>query len=253
MTRAAATLTLLACAAPLQAGQPHLIAVDSNRSLYEMNPATGFPTPIGTVSANAGATAALTVGPGNTVYLSSSSTASLYTLDLPTGAAALVGPYGDPAIIMHGIEYVPATDTLYGVSFHNGGFYSISRVTGTATLVGLTGLIGFANLGWNSRAGVLYMTSLDASGFTSLFTVQLATGAPTFVGRLNAANFPSALAYHPDNGNLYMLDNVIDALFTVDMATGAATGVGSTGTGNLLGLTYFNGPIPVELMGFTVE
>jgi hypothetical protein len=29
--------------------------------------------------------------------------------------------------------------------------------------------------------------------------------------------------------------------------------VGSTGTGNLIGLTYFNGPIPVELMGFAVE
>lgn len=37
------------------------------------------------------------------------------------------------------------------------------------------------------------------------------------------------------------------------MATGAATLIGSTGTGNLLGLAFINGPIPVELMGLTIE
>ena len=253
MSRAAATVTLLACAAPLQAGEPHLIALDSNRNLYELNIATGFPTLLRPVTSNAGLVSALAVGPENTVYLSSNSNRELHTLELLTGVATLVGPYGDPAIIMHGLEYVPATDTLYGLSFHNGGFYSISQATGAATLIGLTGLNGFGNLGWNPVAGLLFMTNLDASGAASLFTVNLATGAPTLVGPLNGPNFPSALAYYPDDGNLYLLDNVSDALFTVNMATGTATLVGPTGAGNLLGLTYFNGPIPVELMGFTVE
>ena len=74
MSRAAATLILLACAASLQAGEPHLIAVDSNRSLYEINIATGLPTLLRTVTSNAGVTAALTVGPGNTIYLADTST-----------------------------------------------------------------------------------------------------------------------------------------------------------------------------------
>jgi hypothetical protein len=250
MIRWATVLTFLAFAAPLRAGDPHVIAVDSNRTVYEIDIATGAKTPIGIVSANAGLTAGLAIGAGNTVYVSSTSNDSLYTLSLPTGAATLVGPYGNPDIVMHGLEYVPTTDTLYGISLHDNGLYVINKTTGAATLVGTSGLAGFGNLGWNSATRVMYSTD---SGTDALYTMNLATGAATLVGPLNGPTNPNALAYHPDNGSLYMLDNVTDTFYTINMTTGAATPIGSTGTGNLLGLAYINGPIPVELMGFTVE
>ncbi|HET9314825.1 MAG TPA: hypothetical protein VFQ51_04510 [Vicinamibacteria bacterium] len=251
MTRVAvAVLTFLALPRWSAAGETHVIAVDSSRALFEIDITSGAKTPIGTVTANAGTTGALTVGPGNVVYLSSTSLDSLFTLDVGTGNATLVGAYGDPAVVMHGLEYVPSTDTLYGASSHNAGIYVINRTTGAATLVGLTGLASFTNLAWNPVNATMYATN---SGSDSFYTVNLTTGAATLVGPLNGPTNPNGLAYHLENGNLYMVDNNTDNFYTIDMATGAATVVGPMGTGNLLGLAYINGPIPVELMGFTVE
>jgi DNA-binding beta-propeller fold protein YncE len=251
MTRLAfAVLALLATALPLRAGSPHLIAVDSNRSLYEIDMANGGKTQIGTVSANAGTTGALAIGASNTVYVSSTSLDSLFTIELPSGNATLVGAYGDAAIVMHGLEYVPATDTLYGLSSHNNGLYVINKTTGVATLVGTSALTSFSNLGWNSTTGVMYLTN---SGSDSLYTVDLATGATTLIGPLGGPTNPNGLAYDPDSSTLFLVDNNTDTLYTLNLTTGAATAQGSTGTGNLLGLAYINGPIPVELMGFTVE
>lgn len=232
------------------ADAPHLIAVDSSRALYELDRATGAKTLISTVSSNASTSAALAVGTGNTLYLSSSGNDSLFTVHIPSGTATLVGAYGDTAVVMHGLEYVPATDKLFGVSSHNNGLYEINKTTGVATLVGTTGLSSFTNLGWNSTTGVMYATN---SGSDSLYTIDLATAAVTLVGALSGPTNPNGLAYDPDAGIMYLVDNSTDALYTLNLATGAATLVGSTGTGNLLGLAYINGPLPVELQSFHVE
>jgi DNA-binding beta-propeller fold protein YncE len=245
-------LCFVACALPsIAAAQtPHIIAVESNRNLYEVNPATGVATPIGVVSSNAGTTGGLAIGASNTVYLSSTSLDSLFTLDLGTGAATLVGAYGDSAIVMHGIEYVPATDTLYGVSSHNNGLYEINKTTGAATLIGTSGLTSFSNIGWNSTTGVMYLTN---SGADSFYTVDLATGATTLIGPLGTSTNPNGLAFDPDTGTLYMVDNSTDSFYSIDMGTGAATLIGATGMSNALGLAWLDGPIPVELQTFSVE
>jgi hypothetical protein len=243
-------ISLVALLAPAVEAQTHLVAVDSSRVLYEVDPATGVKTQFGTVSSNAGTSAELTVGPGNVVYLSSTGNDSLYTVDLTTGTATLVGAYGDSAIVMHGLEYVPATNTLYGESSHNGGLYEINQSTGAATLIGTSGLSSFSNLGWDSTAGIMYMTN---SGTDSFYTVNLATGAATLIGTLNGPTNPNSLAYNADTGVLYMADNSTDNLYTMDVATGAAVLVGSMGSGNVLGLTWYTGPIPVELQSFSVE
>ena len=245
-----AVLALLASALPVHAGNPHIVAVDSARPLFEVNIATGAKTQFGTVSANAGTCGGLAVGAANTVYLTSTSLDSLFTLDLPTGTATLVGAYGDPAIVMHGLEYVAATDTLYGLSSHNNGLYNINKTTGVATLIGTSTLTSFTNLGWNSATGVMYATN---SGTDSLYTINLANGAATLIGPLNGPTNPHGLAFNPDNGVLYLVDTGTDGFYSINTTTGAATLLGSMGAGNLLGLTYFNGQIPVELTGFTIE
>ncbi|MET0552506.1 MAG: hypothetical protein ABW221_05685 [Vicinamibacteria bacterium] len=254
MTRpsiAVVVAVLTAAAATSHAGSnPHLVAIDSSRAFSEIDAATGAKTPLGTASANAATTAGLAVGPSNVVYLSSTTNDSLYTLDLLTGTATLVGAYGDPAIVMHGLEYVPSTGTLYGASSHNGGLYVIDQSTGAATLVGTSGLTSFTNLGWNSATGVMYATN---SGTDGLYTMDLATGAATPVGPLLGPTNPNGLAFHPIIGSLFLVDNSTDTLYTLNLATGAATPVGSTGAGNLLGLAYVDGQVPVELTGFAVE
>lgn len=249
MRNAAVVALAILSAAPSALAQ-HMVAVDSSRALYEIDIATGAKTSIGTVSANAGTTAGLALGAGNTVYLSSTSLDSLFTLDLLTGNATLVGAYGDAAVVMHGLEYVPATGKLYGLSSHNNGLYDVNPATGAATLIGTSGLTSFSNLGWNSVAGVMYLTN---SGTDSLYTINLATGATTLVGALAGPTNPNGVAFNSTNGQMYLVDNSTDSLYTLNLATGAATLVGSTGTGNLLGLVWMPGSLPVELQGFTAE
>lgn len=247
-------IAVLATLAPVGAHagspNPHIVAIDSSRAYYEIDVATGAKTQLGTATANAGTTGGLAVGPGNLVFLTSTGNDSLYTLDLLTGTATLVGPYGDAAIVMHGLEYVPSTNTLYGASSHNGGLYVISQATGAATLVGVTGLASFTNLGWNPATGVMYATN---SGTDSLYTVDLATGAATLVGALGGPTNPNGLAFHPLLGTLFLVDNSTDTFYSINTSTGAATAVGSTGAGNLLGLAYVDGQVPVDLTTFAVE
>jgi uncharacterized protein DUF6923 len=230
--------------------QPHVIAVDSSRTLYEINVATGAKTQIATVSANAGTPGGLAVGAGNVVYLTSTSNDSLFTLNVASGSATLVGAYGDSAIVMHGLEYVPETSTLFGVSSHNNGLYNINTTTGAATLIGTSGLTSFTNLGWSSATDVMYATN---SGTDSLYTMNLATGAATLVGPLTGPTNPNGLAFDFNNSIMFMVDNNTDTFYSLNLATGAATAIGSTGTGNLLGLAYTSGPVPVELLDFGVE
>lgn len=235
----------------MASGQGRLIAVDSSRALYEVDMATGAKTQIGTVSANAGTTGGLAYDRANNVmYVTSTSLDQLFTLDLGTGAATLVGSY-DPAvtaIVMHGIEIDDSTGQLYGISIHNTGtFYSINKTTGAATAIGTaTGTASFQNLGYNSDTDTMYMTSGGRTGgiADALHTINRATGAVTDIGPLGAVSTnPNGLAYNFDNDTMYLVDNSADNLFSINLATGAATVVGSTGAGNLLGLAYVN-PVP---------
>jgi sugar lactone lactonase YvrE len=228
---------VLAMLAPSLCAQ-RLIAVDNAGVLYRLDPLTGAKTPVATVSANAGTTAGLAYdAAAGTMFATSTSTDSLYTIDLVTGAATLVGAYGDPALLMHGLE-LDGTGRLFGCSTHDGGLYAISRTTGTATLVGPTGLAGTTNLAWDGARGVMFATNTFTD---SLYRIDLLTGTATLVGPLGASTGPNGAAVDPATGAMYLVDNGNDSLFTVDVARGTALPIGSTGEGNLLGLAWLPG------------
>ncbi len=214
-----------------------LYAVDSARVIYTIDPATGVKTPIGNVSPNAGTTAGLAYDPtSNTVYLTSTNNDSLYTLDLATGAATLVGSYGVD-VFMHGLEWDSSTGTLYGASSSPNTFYNISTATGLATEVGGMGLTSFTNLGYDSVNDRMYATNSSTDSF---YSIDRSTGALSLIGPLLGPTNPNGLAYVPEIQTMYLVDNSTDTLYTLNLATGAATAVGSTGGGNLLGLVYVN-------------
>lgn len=221
-----------------------LIAVDSTRSLFEINPATGQKTQIGTVSANAGTTGGLAYDAASgTVYLTSTNLDSLYTLNIDTGAATLMGSYGVD-VVMHGLEWDSSTGTLYAASSNPNTFYSVNPLTGLATEIGGIGLTSFNNLGYDSNNDVMYMTN---SGSDSLYTIDRATGLPTLVGALLTSSNPNALAFAAELNTMFMLDNSTNNFYTLNLMTGAATVVGSTGIGNLLGLIYIPSGISVPV------
>ena len=237
MNRLLLPCLLSAIALPNLAAQ-RLVAVDSNHTLYTIDLVTAQKVAIGSI-ANVGTPGELVhdAATGET-FVASASTDSLYTVDLATGVATLVGPFGDPAILMHGLELDTSTGQLYGASQHNGGLYAVDRNTGAATLLGTSGLGSFTNLGYDARTDTLFATN----GFVdTLHVVDRTNGALTLVGPLTNSVQPAALAFDSDTGVMYLLDNVNDQLFAVDTVTGRANSIGSTGVGNLLGLAYLPG------------
>jgi hypothetical protein len=224
---------VLAAGSSAALAQGRMIAIDSSRVIYEIDRTTGAKTQIGTASAGATTGGLAYDAASQTVYLSSTSLDSLFTLNLDTFEATLVGAYGDTSVVMHGIEWNSGNNTLYGGS--NGNIYTIDTATGFATLVGSTAITSFSNLGYDSTNDVMYMTSSSSDSFYSL---DLSFGVATLIGPLNGPTNPHGLAYVPEEDTLYMICSSTDILYTIDRATGAATAIGSTGSGNLLGLVW---------------
>lgn len=230
----------LLLAAPVAAQR--LIALDSSRTVWDVDILTGVRTQVGTITANAATTGGLAYDVVNgRLFLTSTSNDSVYVVDVTNWSATLIGPYGSSAIVMHGLEWDPTTSTLYGMSSHDGGLYTINTTTGLATLVGTTGLTGssnFHNIGYDPVQNVMWMTNSVTDSF---YSIDRATGAATLVGPLTGPTNPNGLAYNTDNQTLYLVCNNTDTLYTINTATGAATAVGPVGSSNLLGLVYIPG------------
>lgn len=236
-------LSMVGAAPSARAGV--LIAVSSGRGLYEIHPATGVSHRIGTVSDNVHTPSALAYDRATgTVYLASSGLDdSLYTLNVATGEATLVGSFGSASFTMHGLEFADANRTLYGGD--QGTLYRLNTTTGAATPVGPSAGPGFLRLGYNSHSDTMYAIYGNV-----LHTQDLHTGVRTPIGPLAGPTMPAALAYHTANGKMYLHDNIQDALYTVNLSTGAATLVGPTIQGeNLLGLAYIPAPGPTIVLG----
>lgn len=235
-SRRVAVFVAALLATPLAAQR--LVTIDAN-VLQTIDASTGQRTPSLVLVGSTGSAAGLAYDAAAGVLFGvSTSTATLHAIDLATGVSVLVGPFGDPALVMHGCELDSSTGQLYGCSSHDGGFYAIDRTTGAATLLGLSGLGGITNLGYDSRSDTLYATNTATD---SLYVVDRATGAMTLVGPLQFSVSPQGLAFDASTGVLYMVDHLNDQLHAIDPATGTAHVVGSTGVGNLLGLAFVPG------------
>jgi hypothetical protein len=113
----------------------------------------------------------------------------------------------------------------------NGGAGLAQVVLGSAVLLSLAGSAVAAG------PAELYLSGLKPGG-TSLFTLDLATGADTWIafvepaggGAANIAN--GGLAYDPFTDSLYATGNdnaSVSKLYRIDPATGVATEIGPTG------------------------
>ncbi len=237
-------LTLL-LAAPLAAplAAQRMFTVDSNRVVKEVDVATGVRTQVGTLTANVSTAAGFAYDRvSGKLYVTSTGNDSLFVVDVTNWNATLVGPYGSSSLVMHGLEWDPTTNTLFGMS--NGALYTIDTSTGTATLVGTTGLTSFCNLAWDPVQNVMWMShsaSSTAPTPDALYTIDRATAAVTLIGPLGAPTNPNGLAYCIDNLTLYLVCNSTDRLYSVDTATGTATAIGAAVASNTLGLVWIPG------------
>ncbi|MFM9994995.1 MAG: PEP-CTERM sorting domain-containing protein [Phycisphaerales bacterium] len=246
-----AALFMTACAGAASA-QSRLYGVDG-ANLLELNPATG--AVIGTT--------AMTGAPGTvgglaydansgTMFLSSTSLDSLWTLNISTGVATQVGGFGvATTVVMHGLE-IDDTGQLYGYSTNvadGARFFSINRNTGQATPISDPGFAGFGSMGYVAATGTMYIS--DTVG-DQLLTINRTTGVVTPIGLHGfASQIGVGMAYDPTFGMLAVNNSGTDALYSLNLSTGAATLISNLTSGNMLSLAFVPIPAPgtIVLLG----
>jgi hypothetical protein len=180
---------------------------------------------------------------GSTAGGGGANPSSLYTIDITTGAATLVGAIGFNQV--GAMAFHPTTDVLYAVGARSGDgvevLLTINPSTGVGTEVGPTGA---ANLG--TAAGMSFRSDGTLFVYHSshdVYTVDLSTGAYTLVGN-------SGTGGNGGNGVAFDASGVLhhsnrDHSNTIDLSTGTATYVadmlfptpcGDTGSARISGV-----------------
>jgi len=177
---------------------------------------------------------------------------SVGTIDLGTGAYTYVGDQ-DGSINWHGLASSDGAGVVWSIDMDAGGILKSMTAGGSYTSIGSTGLDG-RGMAYDDANGVLYATNAYGSpGATTLYTVDITTGAATMVGSMGLDSYLIGLAYDEVNDTLYA--NAVDTggdslgrLYTVDVATGATTLVGLNNAGQIDGLAWIPEPASLSLL-----
>ena len=214
MRRFLLLLTLVFC---LAAGSAW--AADTGM-LYAINPNTYTATFIGSTGVAAGSFGDLAYDPNtNTAYWAPGrGNDNLYTINLQTGAATLVGAHNIDD--MFALGYNPANGTLYGES-SSGSFYSLSTSNGAATLLGSNSVYP-GGLTYRSDTSQLILLGAGSAQF---WQVNPANGGTTLLGGSGFVN-DNGVAWDSQQGKFFV-DDYSGNLYTGDPTTYGLTNVAS--------------------------
>lgn len=168
-------------------------------------------------------------GDFTTLYAISYDNNNLYTVDVATGTATLVGTSTPPGgQSWTGLSGTP-DGTLYGLTTDITAttLVTVDPGTGAVTVLGaLPGLAGGIDLAYNTDDDMIYIVDLVTD---SLFRVDPATMAVTEVGSLGvAANYAQGMDFEEESGVLYWAAYTTQGeLRIIDTTTGASTLVGA--------------------------
>src|SRR5690606_8054664 len=140
---------------------------------------------------------------------------------LSTGVATDLGAinFGDAEGLSH-----DGSGNLFALGGSTQDLWNITTPPGT--LVGATGGMSGSDSGLDFYNGTMYAMS-GAGGASSLYTINLGTGAATLIG--SDTIFMDSLAID-SNGRAIGIDGVFsDSVYAVDINTGAATLIGALG------------------------
>jgi len=166
--------------------------LENNNALYDVDPATGAILDTRTTNAPSGGEtwACMALDPTDgTVYVGSTNvtTSGLYTLDLATATATLVGPVTNAAGLI-GCA-VDGNGDLWGYDLVADVFLSIDKTTGAGTVIGPIGFdANFGQgMGWDAETDTVFMAAFNNTAFAAeLRTVDRSTGNTTLVGALGS-------------------------------------------------------------------
>ncbi|MBI4692752.1 MAG: hypothetical protein HY749_01880 [Gammaproteobacteria bacterium] len=206
-----------------------LYASDSNGTIWTIDTGTFAVTSVGMTGAGGMTDLAFHNG-----QLYGVNAAKLYTIDMATGTASLVG--ATVGVSLNALATGP-DGKLYGASNSTTGLYTVNPATGATSLVGSSGVYTAGDVA--SANGKLYFAGTN----NSLYTLDTATGAATLAGNMG---FQSVFGLAFAGGVMYGLDLAGD-LLQIDLATGAASRLATTHI-NGWGLTAV--PLPSALWLF---
>ncbi|MBZ5590205.1 MAG: DUF4394 domain-containing protein [Acidobacteriia bacterium] len=247
MRRSGALLVIVALLvlAPMAAGAQSLYGTEyGGGAIYRINPADGTYVTLGAPGPNP--FPGLAYDPGtNTLYGTDED--NLYTVNLTTGAATLVGAHGVAGGIT-GLTFNAAHTVLYSIGY-DGILYSVNPATGAATSVGALGVApnDIVDLATDS-AGTVYAVGTAAN----LYSVNTTTGAATLLGALTGTSAGLTAIAFDDSDVLYAIDTGTDRLMTVNVSTRVATPVsaGAVGTfGDIRGLAFVGPAAAIPALG----
>lgn len=208
---------------------------DDTRNLIRVDPTTLTVTTVGATGIADGdfGDLAYDAGAGVMYWVAGRGNDSLYTIDLNTGAASLVGSHGVNDMFALGYDGT----NLYGQST-SGSVYRLDENTGVATAIGSNGVYpgGYT---WNSTTHQMVMLAAGSSNF---YSVNLSDGSTTALG--GDGNFvnDNDLAYDAGRGVYWAMD-WSGNLFRYDATTYVRTSM-LTGLGEIASVAYVPTAVP---------
>lgn len=203
-----------------------LYAIDDNsRNLITIDRTTGAISVVGATGVAAGLFGDLAYDPGAGVayWVAGRNNDSLYTVNLATGGATLVGSHGIGD--MFGLAYDTATGQLFGTSTFSGAVYTLNTSTGAATSVGPSAQYPG---GLDYIAGTNTIIGFGAGG-GNFYSVDPITGASSpisaGVGFINdgdlAYDVGANVTYVADySGNFFRYNSALNGRVTVASGLG---------------------------------
>jgi hypothetical protein len=161
---------------------------------------------------------------------------ALFTVDVATGAASLVGVHGIEDLF--GLAHDPTTNTLYGSGESPTGFYSMNMMTGAPTFIGNPAL---------AADGLTYDSTRDeiialAAGSGELYRIDRLTGAPTILS--NQGFIDNCGLAHDPFQDVYWAIDWSGNLYRYDPNAGYTRTLMLSGLGSHDGMTYVQGLAP---------
>lgn len=207
----AALFTALLSSSAASAGTLYAID-DIDNSLVTIDPVTYAVTSIGSTGVSGGDFGDLAYDSisGTLYWAAGRGNDSLYTLNLATGAATLVGSYGIDDLFA--LAYNNSDGQLYAQAT-SGNVYRLNPTTAAPTLVGSNGVYP-GGMEYRTDTGQLILVG---AGNGSFYTVDTTTGAATLLASQGFIN-DNDVAYDPDL-NAYFVNDWSSNLFKFDGTT----------------------------------
>lgn len=142
-------------------------------------------------------------------------------------------PFGTDNLFTGGDYLNGDYSKLYALNFYNNGLYAVSTSDGHADFIATADNVpsgSISGLKQDPRTGIVYVTTLppDASGTSTLWTIDPQTAATTLVGPITNSIAIIDIAFN-SLGQMYGIDIATDALVAIDKTTGQGSVIGSLG------------------------